>query len=172
MMFAASAMMCMVACSGDNSGKTSTQETVPAQESAPVVEQLSSAESNSKAGKEFIAELVKSDSTIAVTPSGLAYKVVELGKGDTPKATSNVKVKYVGTHINGQEFDNSHGETISFNLQQVIPGFTEGLMLMNKGAKYNLYIPGELAYGARGIPQAGIAPNELLIFQIELVDFE
>lgn len=169
MMFATSAMICMVACSGDKSQTSATQE-APATE--PVVEALSPAEANSKAGKEYIANLMKADSTVMVTPSGLAYKVIEPGKGDSPKATSDVKVKYVGTHINGQEFDNSHDEAISFNLQQVIPGFTEGLMLMNKGAKYELYIPGELAYGERGIPQAGIAPNELLIFQIELVDFQ
>lgn len=166
MMFAVSAMMCMVACSGDKSGKTSSQETTPA------VEQLSPAERNSKAGKEYIANLMKADSTVMITPSGLAYKVIDPGEGNSPKTTSDVSVKYVGTHINGQEFDNSHDDAISFNLQQVIPGFREGLALMNKGAKYELYIPGELAYGERGIPQAGIAPNELLIFQIELVDFQ
>lgn len=169
MMFAASAMMFMVSCSGDKSGKAASGET---ESEAPAVETLTPAEANFKAGKEYIENLRKSDSTVMVTPSGLAYKVITPGEGATPAVTSNVKVVYVGKHINGEEFDNSKGETISFNLQQVIPGFTEGLMLMNKGAKYELYIPGELGYGTRGIPQAGIGPNELLIFEIELVDFE
>lgn len=168
-MFATSAMMFMGACSGDKSQKGTSDD---AAEATPVVEQpLTPAQAGFKAGKEYIENLQKSDSTVKVTPSGLAYRVIKPGEGATPTATSDVKVVYVGKHINGEEFDNSQGETISFNLQQVIPGFREGIMLMNKGSKYELYIPGELGYGARGIPQAGIAPNELLIFEIDLVDF-
>lgn len=167
MMFAASATMVMVACSGDKS-----QKNTEAAETQTPVETLTPAQANSQKGKEYIENLQKTDSTVSVTQSGLAYKVLTPGKGESPKSDSNVSVKYVGKHINGEEFDNSNGEAISFNLQQVIPGFTQGLMLMNKGAVYELYIPGELAYGPRGIPQAGIGPNELLIFNIELVDFE
>lgn len=167
-MIAASAMITMIACSGDKTQNAKTDETSP---ESSVVPSLTPSEANSIAGKEYIENLQKSDSTVMITSSGLAYKVINPGTGDTPKATSDVKVIYVGKHINGSEFDNSQGNTIEFNLQQVIPGFTEGLMLMNKGAKYELYIPGELAYGPRGIAQAGIAPNELLIFEIELVDF-
>lgn len=167
-MFAASAMMFMVACSGDKSQKGASDD---AAEAAPVVETLTPAQAGFKAGKEYIENLQKSDSTVKVTPSGLAYKVITPGAGATPSATSDVKVIYVGKHINGEEFDNSQGEAVEFNLQQVIPGFREGIMLMNKGSKYELYIPGELGYGARGIPQGGISPNELLVFDIDLVDF-
>ncbi len=168
MMFAASAMLCMVACSGGNSGQSDDEsEAAPAPETT-----MSPAQINSIAGKEYIANLQKQDSTVMVTPSGLGYKVLAPGEGATPDATSNVKVIYSGRHINGQEFDNSLGEAIGFNLQQVVPGFTEGIMLMNKGAKYELYIPGEMAYGPEGRPDAGIRPNELLIFDVELVDFQ
>ncbi len=165
MFFAASAMMFMVACSGDKSQNAASGDT-------PAVEKLTPAQAGSKAGKEFIENLQKSDSTVNVTPSGLGYKVLATGDGATPDATSNVKVIYSGRHINGQEFDNSNGEAIGFNLQKVVPGFTEGIMLMNKGAKYELYIPGEMAYGPEGNPRAGIRPNELLIFEVELVDFQ
>lgn len=168
-MFAASAVMFMAACSGDNSQKGSSDE---AAEASQAEQQLTPAETNSIVGREYIENLQKADSTVKVTSSGLGYKVIAEGKGGSPKANSNVKVVYAGKHINGSEFDNSLGEAIGFNLQQVIPGFTEGIMLMNKGAKYELYIPGEIAYGPYGRPDAGIAPNELLIFEIELVDFD
>lgn len=169
MIFAASAMMFMVACSGNKSQNAASGDSA---EAAPAVEKLTPAQAGSKAGKEFIEKLQASDSTVKVTPSGLAYRMINPGVGESPKATSDVKVVYTGKHINGAEFDNSLGNAIGFNLQQVIPGFTEGIMLMNKGARYELYIPGEIAYGPYGRPDAGIAPNELLIFDIELVDFE
>lgn len=107
-----------------------------------------------------------------MTSSGLAYKVITPGKGDSPRTNSNVRVSYIGKHINGEEFDNSNGEVVPFNLGGVISGFREGIALMNKGAVYEFYIPGELAYGEKGQPQGGIAPNELLIFEVELVDFD
>jgi FKBP-type peptidyl-prolyl cis-trans isomerase len=105
-----------------------------------------------------------------VTGSGLRYQVIKEGSGKTPVASSNVKVHYTGTFIDGKIFDSSvqRGEPIDFNLNQVIPGWTEGLQLMQEGAKYKLYIPYQLAYGERGYPGA-IPPKSDLIFEVELI---
>jgi FKBP-type peptidyl-prolyl cis-trans isomerase len=109
---------------------------------------------------------------VQVTASGLQYQVIEEGEGEKPVASSKVTTHYRGTLLNGEEFDSSYkrGEPISFSLGQVIPGWTEGLQLMNKGAKYRLFIPQNLAYGARN---AGSIPAySTLIFDIELIDFK
>ena len=109
---------------------------------------------------------------IVVTDSGLQYKVLELGDGPKPAATDKVKVHYRGTLLNGEEFDSSYarGEPISFALNQVIPGWTEGVQLMSVGSKYMFYIPPDLAYGAAG--GGPIGPNATLIFQVELLGIE
>ncbi len=113
---------------------------------------------------------------VKTTASGLQYEVIKEGEGPKPAPTDVVSVVYVGTHVDGREFDStkSHpGETTtSFGLNKVIPGWTEGVGLMSKGAKYRFYIPGSLAYGPSGNPQGGIGPDETLIFDIELVDFK
>jgi len=105
------------------------------------------------------------------TGSGLRYEVVRKGTGKSPGATSEVEVHYAGWLTNGKLFDSSYdqGETVTFPLDQVIPGWTEGLQLMKEGAVYKFTIPGDLAYGVRGNPRAGIGPNETLIFHIELI---
>lgn len=187
---AAAAVMAMSACSGDSSKKAESESTevdqnevvetevvepestevdAVAPEEATPAEEAAAEEPAVK--DDYIKALRKSDPSVKITPSGLAYKVITPGKGAKPNPNSNVSVKYVGKHIDGSEFDNSRGNAIEFNLGGVIPGFSEGIGLMNRGAKYVLYIPGELAYGERGVPQAGIQPNELLIFEVELVDF-
>jgi FKBP-type peptidyl-prolyl cis-trans isomerase len=100
----------------------------------------------------------------------LQYKIVKQGVGEHPKATDKVKVHYHGTLIDGTVFDSSvqRGEPISFGLNQVIPGWTEGVQLMNPGAKFIFYIPSNLAYGDR---EAGaIAPGSTLIFEVELFE--
>lgn len=120
-------------------------------------------------GKEFLEENAKKDG-IQVTPSGLQYEVLRDGTGPKPAASSTVEVHYEGRLTNGKVFDSSYqrNETISFPLNRVIPGWTEGLQMMPTGAKYRLYIPSELGYGARGAG-ADIPPNATLIFDVELI---
>jgi len=104
------------------------------------------------------------------TPSGLRYNVIVEGVGNKPVATSNVKVHYTGSLVDGKVFDSSvqRGTPFDIVLNQVIPGWTEGLQLMKEGAKYKFYIPWKLAYGERGYPGA-IPPKANLIFEVELI---
>ena len=127
------------------------------------------AEGNLKTAEEFL-EQNKKNTGIKETPSGLQYRVINEGKGSSPKKDDKVKVHYVGKLLDGSEFDNSldRGEPTEFGLTQVIRGWTEGLQLMNKGAKYELFIHPKMAYGARPRPQ--IPGNSLLIFEVELID--
>lgn len=106
------------------------------------------------------------------TESGLLYKVITEGTGAKPSETDTVKVNYEGSLIDGTVFDSSYerGEPISFPLNQVIPGWTEGLQLMTVGSKYELYIPADLAYGPGGT--GPIPPNAALKFVVELLDIE
>lgn len=122
-------------------------------------------------GEAFLAENAKKEG-VKVTASGLQYEVIKEGEGPKPTATTKVTVHYHGTTIDGQVFDSSveRGQPASFGLNQVITGWTEGLQLMSKGAKYRFYIPSDLAYGSRGAGNA-IGPNEVLIFEVELLNF-
>ena len=122
-----------------------------------------------EAGKKFLEENAKKEG-IKATASGLQYEVLREGAGPKPGATSTVEVHYEGRLINGKVFDSSYqrNETISFPLNRVIPGWTEGLQLMPTGAKYRLYIPSELGYGSRGAG-ADIPPNAALVFDVELI---
>lgn len=122
-----------------------------------------------KAGEEFLAANAKREG-VKVTASGLQYEVLEASLGQKPKATDTVKVHYEGTLIDGTVFDSSYrrGEPISFGLNQVIKGWTEGLQLMSIGSKYKLYIPYELGYGAQGAG-GSIPPYAALIFTVELL---
>lgn len=135
-----------------------------------IKEMEAKAASNKEEGQKFLAEN-KTKEGVQTTDSGLQYKVVKEGTGASPKATDMVKVHYEGKLIDGTVFDSSYerGEPIEFPLNQVIPGWTEGVQLMKKGAEYELYIPSDLAYGESGTP--GIEPNSVLIFKVELLDF-
>ena len=114
---------------------------------------------------------VATDTTYAVTDSGLRYMIVNEGKGKSPKATDVVTVHYSGKLPTGFEFDSSYqrGEPTSFPLNGVIAGWTEGLQLMKEGGKAVFYIPAALAYGAAGAPPM-IGPDQDLIFTVELIE--
>jgi FKBP-type peptidyl-prolyl cis-trans isomerase len=120
-------------------------------------------------GQRFLKENAAKEG-VKTTPSGLQYKVIREGSGKTPKATDIVVVNYRGTLITGKEFDSSYkaGQPIEFPLNRVIPGWTEGVQLMNEGAKYEFFIPSNLAYGSRGAGGV-IGPDEALIFEVELL---
>ena len=124
------------------------------------------------AGEAFLAENAKRKG-VKVTESGLQYEVLEATIGQKPKATDKVRVHYEGTLIDGTVFDSSYkrGESITFGLNQVIKGWTEGLQLMSIGSKYKLYLPYQLAYGERGAG-ANIPPYAALIFTVELLGIE
>lgn len=130
----------------------------------------SEAEENMKSeGRKFLEENAKKDGVV-VLPSGLQYEVIRDSEGLHPSSHSTVKVHYEGRLINGDVFDSSYqrGEPISFNLQSVIKGWTEGVQLMTPGSKYTFYIPYELAYGERGT--GPIPPYATLIFDVELLE--
>ena len=117
------------------------------------------------AGKKYLEENAKKPGVVT-TPSGLQYRIIEAGSGKTPGPTDTVTVNYRGTLINGNEFDSSYdkGKPVTFPLNGVIKGWTEGLQLVQEGGKIQLVIPSELAYGERG-PLA----NQTLVFDVELI---
>lgn len=121
-------------------------------------------------GENFLAENAKKPGVVTL-PSGLQYQVLHEGNGRKPSATDQVECHYEGTLINGQVFDSSYrrGETATFGLNQVIKGWTEGLQLMQEGAKYRFFIPYRLAYGEGGAG-ASIPPFAALIFDVELIE--
>ena len=122
------------------------------------------------AGEEFLAANAKKEGVVTL-PSGLQYQVLREGNGKRPKATDQVRCHYEGTLINGTVFDSSYkrGEPAVFGLNQVIKGWTEGVQLMQEGAKYRFFIPYDLAYGERGSGQQ-IPPFAALIFDVELIE--
>lgn len=121
-------------------------------------------EENKQQGEAFLAENAHKPG-IVTTPSGLQYEVLQEGTGKQPAASDSVTVNYKGSFITGGEFDS--GEGISFPLNRVIPGWTEGVQLMKEGAKYRFFIPSELAYGENGAGQV-IPPHSALIFEVAL----
>lgn len=127
-------------------------------------------EKNKAEGERFLAENATKEG-VKTTQSGLQYMIIKEGEGVKPTVEDTVVVHYKGQLIDGTQFDSSYdrGEPTKFNPLQVIPGWTEGLCLMNKGTKARLFIPYELAYGERGIGDA-IPPYSVLIFDIEMLD--
>jgi len=121
-------------------------------------------------GEKYLAENAKREG-VTVTSSGLQYEVLTAAEGAKPLVDDTVSVHYEGTLINGQVFDSSiaRGEPAQFPLKGVIPGWTEGLQLMNLGSKFRFVIPSDLAYGERGAGQ-NIGPGETLVFEVELLE--
>lgn len=131
---------------------------------APVIEK----------GEQFLAENKKREE-VKSTDSGLQYEVITSGEGAMPADTNQVTVHYEGTLLDGTVFDSSYkrGEPVTFGVTQVIPGWTEALQMMKAGSKWKVYVPYDLAYGARGAGQGGpIGPYETLIFTIELLEVQ
>ncbi|HEY3323150.1 MAG TPA: FKBP-type peptidyl-prolyl cis-trans isomerase [Planctomycetota bacterium] len=130
-------------------------------------------EKNQKDGEAFLAENKKKDG-VTELPSGLQYKVIKEGTGEMPKASDTVSVHYKGTVLDGTEFDSSYSrnEPASFQVGGVIPGWTEALQKMKVGSKWQLFIPGKLAYGEQGRQGSPIGPNSLLIFEVELLSIK
>jgi FKBP-type peptidyl-prolyl cis-trans isomerase FkpA len=129
------------------------------------------ADKNQKEGDAFLAKN-KDKPGVKVTATGLQYEVVKQGTGPKPKPTDVVKVDYTGTKVDGTKFDSSvdRGQPSTFQLNQVVPGWTEGLQLMPVGSEYKFYIPSKLGYGERG--PGPIGPNAVLIFDVKLVSIE
>jgi FKBP-type peptidyl-prolyl cis-trans isomerase len=132
--------------------------------------QQQAGEKNKAEGEAFLAKN-KERAGVKATASGLQYEVLTEGTGASPKATDTVTVHYTGTLIDGTKFDSSvdRGAPATFTLNQVIPGWTEGVQLMKVGSKYKLYIPSTLGYGEGGAPGSPIGPNSALIFEVELI---
>lgn len=125
-------------------------------------------DTNHRAAAKFLADNGKKPGVLT-TASGLQYKVLSAGSGDSPKPTDEVTVNYRGTLLDGTEFDSSYkrGQPASFQVSRVIPGWTEALQLMKPGAKYQLFIPPQLAYDMRSRPP--IPPGSMLLFEVELL---
>jgi FKBP-type peptidyl-prolyl cis-trans isomerase FkpA/FKBP-type peptidyl-prolyl cis-trans isomerase FklB len=134
-------------------------------------ERQSLAAANAAEGDKFLLENRVKEGVV-VTDSGLQYMVVQMGDGARPSATDNVTVNYRGTLLNGEEFDSSYArnQPVTFQLDQVIPGWTEGVQLMPVGSKFKFFIPPNLAYGPAG--GGPIGPNATLVFEVELISIE
>ena len=144
------------------------QQEMQAKKQAQMAEQAKAAK---KDGAAFLAQN-RNNPGVFETPSGLQYQVIKGAEGRKPAATDTVHVHYHGTLLNGQVFDSSvqRGEPISFPLNQVIAGWTEGVQLMSIGSKYKFFIPADLAYGDQAV--GTIPAGSTLIFEVELLDIK
>ncbi|MDR3162067.1 MAG: FKBP-type peptidyl-prolyl cis-trans isomerase [Spirochaetaceae bacterium] len=148
------------------------EEAVAVVQEAYITAMTLMAEKNKVKNEAFMAENGRKTGVVT-TASGLQYEVITAGNGRKPGETDVVSVNYKGSLIDGTVFDSSYdrGEPVEFPLNQVIPGWSEGIQLMNVGSTYRLYIPSDLAYGEQGA-QNVIPPNSVLIFEVELLSIE
>ena len=149
------------------------QETMMAFQKEMMAKQAEVAKKNKTEGEGFLAENKKKEG-VKTLPSGLQYKVMKAGTGKKPKSNDTVTVNYRGTLIDGTEFDSSYkrGQPATFQVSGVVPGWTEALQLMEEGAKWQLFVPSNLAYGERGAAGGMIGPNATLIFEVELISIQ
>lgn len=149
------------------------QEYLSEMQMAEAERRSQASEANREAAQAFLEENAERDD-VMVTESGLQYRVIEEGTGARPAATDQVEVHYRGTLTNGEEFDSSHSrnQTATFPLNEVIPGWTEGVQLMSVGSTYEFFIPAELGYGNNPPPGSIIEPGSVLIFEVELIDIK
>ena len=149
------------------------RETMMAFQKEMMAKQAEVAKKNKTEGEAFLAENKKKEG-VKTLPSGLQYKVMKAGTGKKPKSNDTVTVNYRGTLIDGTEFDSSYkrGQPATFQVSGVIPGWTEALQLMEEGAKWQLFVPSNLAYGERGAAGGMIGPNSTLIFEVELISIQ
>ena len=154
---------------GDQEAQTIVQEFFQEQEKKQRTAAAEKFKDAKEDGEKYLADNAKNEGVVTL-PSGLQYKILKEGNGGKPKATDNVKCHYEGMLIDGSVFDSSiqRGEPATFPLNQVIAGWTEGLQLMQEGAKYRFFIPYTLGYGERGAGQS-IPPFAALIFDVELI---
>jgi len=152
--------------------QTEVQKTRQEQQKAQEEKMQQAAEKNKTEGEAFLAAN-KTKEGVVTLPSGLQYKILKQGTGAKPTASDSVVCNYRGTLIDGTEFDSSYkrGQPATFPVAQVIPAWTEALQLMPVGSKWQLFIPSELGYGARGAG-AGIGPNATLVFDVELLSIK
>jgi FKBP-type peptidyl-prolyl cis-trans isomerase FklB len=152
--------------------KTTMQAKMAEQMKSQQVEKKEAGEKNKKEGEKFLAEN-KTKEGVKTTASGLQYKIMTPGTGPKPTSNDTVVVHYRGTLLDGKEFDSSYkrGEPMEFPVTQVIKGWTEALLMMPVGSKWQIYIPSELAYGERGTGR-DIGPNSVLQFDVELVSIK
>jgi FKBP-type peptidyl-prolyl cis-trans isomerase FklB len=160
-------LFCANAYATDNFEITSEEASVVNQDPTPAT-----AAQNKETGDTFLTENKKKPGIVTL-PDGLQYRVLTPGTGEQPTINDTVTVNYVGTLINGTEFDSSYkrNEPASFPVSGVIPGWTEALQLMKAGSTWELYIPSQLAYGEQGSPPM-IGPNQTLIFKVNLIDIK
>jgi FKBP-type peptidyl-prolyl cis-trans isomerase FklB len=152
--------------------KTTMQAKMAEQMKSQQAEKKEAGEKNKKEGEKFLAEN-KTKEGVKTTASGLQYKVMTAGTGPKPTSNDTVVVHYRGTLLDGKEFDSSYkrGEPMEFPVTQVIKGWTEALLMMPVGSKWQIYIPSELGYGERGTGR-DIGPNSVLQFDVELVSIK
>ena len=130
------------------------------------------AKANVEAGEKYIAAAVAADPAIKQTASGLAYRIDAKGDGKPVEGSSRLKLKYVEKKIDGTEIvkTNDNGRTTYIN--NVTPGFAEGLKMLSDGGKAVFYVPGEIAYGVNGIPSRNVGPNEMIVYEVEVIEVE
>ena len=162
-------------CNSSKEQNTDTTKTVIEQIDEELIDEVPAQDTSAYNAQYFDTESNKESAEnpdgFKTTESGLRYKTVKEGTGASPKATDTVLVHYTGRLLDGTVFDSSveRGEPISFPLNRVIAGWTEGLQLMKEGGKTVFYIPSDLAYGETGTPGGAIPPNAPLIFEVELL---